>query len=63
MYEVAQGAASGLSLDDIARQDRERAAQHAADQQRTRRRHGNRGSRVWGYTTPSTGKRRRRSGK
>lgn len=63
MHENISGAVSetaGISIEEVARQDRLRALAEEYRQRRTRQRHGNKGSRVWGYTTPGSGKRRRK---
>jgi hypothetical protein len=62
MQENAHGAIPGLTLEQIAEQDRARIARQSATKQRARRRHGNAGSRVWGYAVPAS-KLRRHAGK
>jgi hypothetical protein len=55
MQEDTQGVSG---LDELARQDAERARKAEQAKQHTRARHGHKGSRVWGYQV-SGGKRRR----
>ncbi len=56
MHEEHKG---GLSLEQVARADRIRAEQRARHAANTRRRHGHKGARQWGYMTPGTGKGKR----
>jgi hypothetical protein len=57
MHEEQQGGLSRVSLSQIANADRVRQEQQARRTATTRRRHGNKGARRWGYATPGSGKR------
>lgn len=53
-----------LDLEQLRLEDFERQQRRAALVAQVKRRHGNKGSRVWGFSTPTGGKRRnRRHGK
>ncbi len=52
-----------VSLEQLAADDWERQQRRAQLVANVKRRRGNKGSRVWGFATPGTGKRRARSGK
>jgi hypothetical protein len=49
-----------VSLEQLTLEDQERQARRAALVANVKRRRGNKGSRVWGFATPGTGKRRSR---
>lgn len=49
MEESTRGVSQRVTLEELAQEDRERQARDAFRSIRVNRRHGNKGSRQWGY--------------